>query len=152
MLAILSLNYKKENPCINRIQNMDQLPVRVVSVLTCHQWHVPHTCWSGRTHLLGRLLKVFTEPSISKINAVNPEIVKKCKGRPEVPGIPTSMCLLPGLWKHIQTCHSSNKSAIAQLSCLWWHSSSYNSLYYLMRCWLFFTLYKLFSAMKGKKQ
>lgn len=141
---------KKKTPYQQNSEYGPSSFVSALSVLTCHPWHVPHTCWSGRSHLLGMLFKVFTKPLISKIKAVNLEIVKKWAGRSEEPGINTFLCLLPGLWKHIQTCHLSSKSVIAQLSRLWWHSSSYNSLYYLMRCCLFFTLYKLFSAMKGK--
>lgn len=54
----------------------------------------------------------------------------------EGPGLRTFMLFLPGIWKHPQICHASNKSVIAWLSCCWWCSSSYNTLYYLMRCWL----------------
>lgn len=54
----------------------------------------------------------------------------------EGPGLRTFKLFLPGIWKHTQICHASNKSVIAWLSCCWWCSNSYNTLHYLMRCWL----------------
>lgn len=78
ILVILSLNYKKRKLLCQQNSEYGPAPLSVLCL------YGPAISGMFHTHAgvdgfyqLGRLFKVFTEPLIFKINAVNPEIIKK---------------------------------------------------------------------------
>lgn len=118
----LFLNHTSKKSPVSTTLHLDLL-------LCQHWWHLPQPgCMTA-------CLQTLPEPQIYIINAVNPDLGKKKKRevRPEGTGVPTSMLFLPGMQKRTQACHALNESVIAQFSCCWWCSSSYNTQYYLMR-------------------